>query len=359
LFATNTAAARVSFPLLWELCYRSESWTLSQTDENRLQWVTYPRGEGSVTDYMYYNAVGQRYRARLDGSYHRYVYAGERVLEERNDSGGVLARYTLESVSYFSPLLHLQHATAGSRWPLYDGVGSARMLSDDGPTVTDTYSLDAFGVEFAAPTGTTPNPYRFGGAWGYMTDPSGLLQLGARYYWPELGRFIQQDPIGDDINWYAYAGNNPVVWIDPEGLWEFGGEAYAGIGAGIRFGVNPCGGWFFVGRVGYGVGAGGWFDPGGKSPGWKPTPSRRPSSPDIATSLGFSTNAAAGIGPAFVSAGSELGAYAGPDTGYRPSMYASPLKGGHPFQPWRKWGRAGFGASVGVDIGFAQVPSAF
>jgi len=45
--------------------------------------------------------------------------------------------------------------------------------------------------------------------------------LGARYYWPEIGRFIQQDPIGDGINWYAYVGNNPLVWIDPEGLLRF------------------------------------------------------------------------------------------------------------------------------------------
>ncbi len=50
-----------------------------------------------------------------------------------------------------------------------------------------------------------------------MTDPSGLQQLGARFYWPELGRFIQQDPIGDGVNWYAYVGNNPVMWVDPEG----------------------------------------------------------------------------------------------------------------------------------------------
>ena len=51
-----------------------------------------------------------------------------------------------------------------------------------------------------------------------MTDSSGLLQLGARFYWPEIGRFVQQDPIGDGMNWYAYAGNNPLVGIDPKGL---------------------------------------------------------------------------------------------------------------------------------------------
>jgi hypothetical protein len=45
----------------------------------------------------------------------------------------------------------------------------------------------------------------------------GPLQSGPSH-WPELGRFIQQDPIGDGINWYAYAEDNPVTGIDPEGL---------------------------------------------------------------------------------------------------------------------------------------------
>jgi len=59
-----------------------------------------------------------------------------------------------------------------------------------------------------------------GAAWGYITDTpgSGLLQLGARYYWPEVGRFLQQDPVGDGINWYTYTEDNPVTDIDPEGL---------------------------------------------------------------------------------------------------------------------------------------------
>jgi RHS repeat-associated protein len=70
-------------------------------------------------------------------------------------------------------------------------------------------------------TGSTVSPYRFGAAWGYITDTpgSGLLQLGARFYWPEVGRrFVQQDPAGDGMNWYAYAGSNPLVWVDLDGL---------------------------------------------------------------------------------------------------------------------------------------------
>jgi RHS repeat-associated protein len=82
--------------------------------------------------------------------------------------------------------------------------------------------------------GSTPNPYRYVGAAAHMTDPSGLQQLGARFYWPEVGRFVQQDPIGDGVNWYAYVANNPVVGVDPHGLFEvFGlveGEVAAGLG---------------------------------------------------------------------------------------------------------------------------------
>jgi len=44
-----------------------------------------------------------------------------------------------------------------------------------------------------------------------------MLQLGARYYWPEVGSFISQDPIGEGGSWYAYVGSNPVVRIDPSG----------------------------------------------------------------------------------------------------------------------------------------------
>ena len=55
---------------------------------------------------------------------------------------------------------------------------------------------------------------------GVMTDPNGLLHMRARYYNPYLCRFISADPsgFGGGLNWYAYAGGNPVSYIDPFGL---------------------------------------------------------------------------------------------------------------------------------------------
>jgi hypothetical protein len=40
----------------------------------------------------------------------------------------------------------------------------------------------------------------------------------ARYYDSSLGRFINEDPIFDGNNWYAYANNNPLMYHDPTGL---------------------------------------------------------------------------------------------------------------------------------------------
>jgi RHS repeat-associated protein len=77
---------------------------------------------------------------------------------------------------------------------------------------------------------------RVGGAWGYQThrmdevadldpplDPDRVfpyLHLGARYYDPATGRFLQRDPIGTagGLNVYSYVESNPMSHLDPSGL---------------------------------------------------------------------------------------------------------------------------------------------
>lgn len=52
---------------------------------------------------------------------------------------------------------------------------------------------------------------------------TGLTYMGARYYDPVVGRFMGVDPLGFDpnnmhsFNRYAYANNNPVKFVDPDG----------------------------------------------------------------------------------------------------------------------------------------------
>ncbi len=103
-----------------------------------------------------------------------------------------------------------------SRTYHYDGLGSTVALTDENGQVTDKYSYDEWGnVTPDSGNVTTDNPYQYVGRYGYYThyqEPDfKLLQLGVRYYDPEIGRFTSRDPIKDGMNWYAYVENNPLL----------------------------------------------------------------------------------------------------------------------------------------------------
>jgi RHS repeat-associated protein len=72
--------------------------------------------------------------------------------------------------------------------------------------------------DFGAPAGGSYLAYQFA---GYRYDSeTGLYYVGARYYSPTLGRFLQTDPIGTagGNNLYAYVNNDPINLLDPTGL---------------------------------------------------------------------------------------------------------------------------------------------
>jgi RHS repeat-associated protein len=102
----------------------------------------------------------------------------------------------------------------------YDGQMSTRNLTGASELVTDTYAYDAFGI-LLAQTGTTVNNYLYTGE---QYDPNiGFYYLRARYYNPELGRFLSVDPIEGSIydppslHKYLYGKNNPNAYVDPSG----------------------------------------------------------------------------------------------------------------------------------------------
>ena len=71
------------------------------------------------------------------------------------------------------------------------------------------------------------NPIRYRGY--YWDEEIALYYLNARYYDPEVGRFISQDSIKyiapetlNGINLFAYCLNNPVMGKDPQGTWSWG-----------------------------------------------------------------------------------------------------------------------------------------
>ncbi len=83
----------------------------------------------------------------------------------------------------------------------FDALGSTRALTDSTGSVTDTYEYNAFGV-LESSTGTSVNPYRYVGQWGYYDDgamgsSSGLLHIADSYLLVPFGRFVSPPYISE------------------------------------------------------------------------------------------------------------------------------------------------------------------
>jgi len=111
-----------------------------------------------------------------------------------------------------------QHRGGKTSYYHYDALGSTRQLTDETETVTDSYTYNAWG-EIIEQTGTTTNPFRWIGNVGYYWDEETQdYYVRARYYQPQSGRWMTQDPLmfADGVNLYlAYFVPNG---IDPNGM---------------------------------------------------------------------------------------------------------------------------------------------
>jgi len=112
---------------------------------------------------------------------------------------------------------------------LYDANGNVGQIvnSADG-AISAHYEYDPFGnIVWSMGDWATSNPFRF--STKYHDDETGLVYYGFRYYSPELGRWINRDPLGElgGMNLYAFVGNNPVIYSDPLGLFEWNLETRA------------------------------------------------------------------------------------------------------------------------------------
>jgi RHS repeat-associated protein len=75
--------------------------------------------------------------------------------------------------------------------------------------------------EFGVPTTSLPSKYSWLGSIELSTElPSGVITMGARSYVPQLGRFLQPDPVpGGSANAYSYTFGDPVNSTDPTGAY--------------------------------------------------------------------------------------------------------------------------------------------
>jgi len=154
-----------------------------------------------------------------------YNYDGYKIIQERDTTSTPLVTYTrgldvsgsLGGANGIGGLLARTDAN-GSTYYHSDGSGNVTALMDGNENIVARYLYGPFGK----PLGQwgklgNANTMRFSSM--PVDTVSGLSVFPARFYEPNLQRWLNRDPIGENggINLYAYIGNSPMNGVDPNG----------------------------------------------------------------------------------------------------------------------------------------------
>ena len=184
--------------------------------ENRLTAVN---AGNNRTEFAYDGLSRLAYIRQLQNgseiSFRRFLWCGRRICEERDASGANVTK------RFYGQGVKLETGpTAGAYYYTRDHLGSIRELTDGSGNLRARYSYDPFGRTTKV-SGDMDADFGFGGM--FWASEASLALTHFRAYDPELGRWLSRDPLGgaerrQGPNLYAYVRNQPVNYIDREGL---------------------------------------------------------------------------------------------------------------------------------------------
>ena len=203
--------------------------------ENQLIKVTTHENETALpskTITYAYDALGRRIEKNINGKSKRYVYDNEDILMEF-DEENAFQKYYVHGLGIDDPLAMLKDNEETRNDPMdfktyyyhKDAMNSITSLTDEQANEKEKYIYNAFGKmtiyderDKKIEESQIGNPYSFTGR--EHDSETGLHYHRARYYSPELARWISEDPIefnSGDMNLYRYVGNNPASLVDSYG----------------------------------------------------------------------------------------------------------------------------------------------
>ena len=204
---------------------------------NRLVGVVVKPGESvnptSTISYKY-DAFNRRIEKNVNGTITRYVYDRGNIHLEYDGNNKFQAKYVhSDNVDEAVMMNRPDNPYRNAKFPVQefyyhrDRLGNITEITDFEGTVVQRYVYDAFGKvsifdkDGNAITPSSANylksPYAFTGQ--EYDHETGMFLHGVRFYDPDSGRFISEEPLGlDGPNLYWYTLNNPINYVDPTGL---------------------------------------------------------------------------------------------------------------------------------------------
>ena len=261
-------------------------WNYVYSSENQLIKAEFYEGVNKLKELEFsYDPQGRRVRKYVHDFQantefeRRFAYDGNEIIAELDENNSVLARYTHSGLRT-DDVLGVEITTAGvsrglatsSGDYLYlkDGLGSVQAITNSAGNVIQRYVYSSFGklLKITDNAGNEIGPvvktsYTFTNR--ELDEESGLYYYRARYYAPDLGRFLTEDPhpgvLREPSSYnskYSYVLNNPINGTDPEG--KILPILIAGLIAGLGNAIFNSGNgqaWYVNFAVGALVGAGG------------------------------------------------------------------------------------------------------
>ena len=114
-------------------------------------------------------------------------------------------------------------------WFITDHLGSTKLLIDQNGTHRFTGDDDPFGINLRS--FGDKDSHRYTGQ--ILDEEQGVYYYGARYYLPEIGRFLSGDPNKVGFSPYLYGLNAPIIFIDPDGRAPASLKAFGGYWVGV------------------------------------------------------------------------------------------------------------------------------
>lgn len=179
--------------------------------------------DGDTAASYAYNVSGLRIEKTVDGETINHVWDGSKqIVADIVDNDFYEAGCYLRGTNLVAKYNYCNGVKSEYTYYTQNAHGDVVNLTNAEGAVTKSYTYDAFGVEQNVDDSDT-NAFRYCGE--YFDAETGTVYLRARYYDPNIGRFISRDSYDGEetdplsLNYYTYCHNNPVQFVDENGHW--------------------------------------------------------------------------------------------------------------------------------------------